>query len=50
MWLRPALQLAAADTGIGSLDIVALNGEEISLARSRNTFVLDLVHLSTRAP
>jgi hypothetical protein len=49
LWIQPAADQAARSDGVGSVDILALNGEELSYARSRNAPVLDLRYLSTRA-
>jgi hypothetical protein len=48
LWIQPAVEMASAGSAVGSINVVALNGEELSYARSRNTPVLDLRYLSTR--
>jgi hypothetical protein len=50
LWLQPAVELAEATPGVDSIDVLVLNGDELSFARARNAPELDLAYLSTRPP
>ena len=50
LWIQPAVEAAASpDSGVGSVEVEVLNGDELSFARSRNAPELDLAYLTTRA-
>jgi hypothetical protein len=50
LWVQPAVQAAAAEgSGVGSVDVEVLSGEEMSFSRSRQAPELDLAYLSNRA-
>jgi hypothetical protein len=47
-WLEPSVEIVPHVTGVGTVEITVLNGEELSYARSLNAPILDLRYLSTR--
>ena len=48
LWLEPSRAAALSRHSVGQITGTVLNGEEISLARSRNVPELDLAYLSSR--
>lgn len=48
-WLQPAVEIADATPEVDGIDVLVLNGDELSFARARNAPELDLAYLSTRA-
>lgn len=48
LWIRPSVDRAQQAPDIGSVEMIVLNGEELSYARSLNAPPLDLRYLSTR--
>lgn len=48
-WIQPAVAAATTADGVDTVEVVVLNGEELTYARSRNAPPLDLKFLSTRA-
>ena len=48
LWLQPAVELAETTPDVDSIDVLVLNGDELSFARARNAPELDLAYLSTR--
>lgn len=49
LWIQRAGEQALTTANVGSVDMVVLNGEELSYARSLNAPPLDLRYLSTRS-
>lgn len=48
LWIEPAVVAAALSIDVGSVEMVVMNGEELTYARSLNAPPLDLRYLSTR--